>query len=282
MKTETSGRRDRSLVPLVTVTVAALVFTILLIGVRLQWAPLESADHRAAADINSLIAGNATAVGVVKAVTWLGSSGVLWAVIAAATVILAIRRQWRLAVYLLVTGAGALVLDPILKSLVGRLRPVVAHPIAHGAGNSFPSGHSLGSIVCYGAILLVFLPLACGRWRVAFITAIVARVALVGLSRVLLGVHYVSDVLGGWAIGIAWLGVTAFAFELTRYASGLRVTDPATEGLAPEARADLRPAQPEPGNDSPLRRGGRTAAAILVAWVLILGVVVGLGELVTK
>ncbi|HYB47444.1 MAG TPA: hypothetical protein VED20_08830, partial [Streptosporangiaceae bacterium] len=52
---------------------------------------------------------------------------------------------------------GALTLDPILKSLVGRLRPVVAHPIAHGTGDSFPSGHSLGSIVCYGAVLLVFL-----------------------------------------------------------------------------------------------------------------------------
>ena len=116
-----------------------MVFTILLIAVRLQWAPLESADHGAAADLNRLIAGNATAVGVVKTITWLGSDGVLWTVIAAATVILAIRRQWRLAAYLLITGAGALTLDPILKSLVGRLRPVVAHPphtAAAGDGQS--------------------------------------------------------------------------------------------------------------------------------------------------
>ena len=190
--------RQHRLTPLVTVTVAALVFTILLIAVRLQWAPLESADHGAAASINALIAGNATLVSVVKAVTWLGSDGVLWTVIGAATVILAIRRRWRLAAYLLVTGAGALILDPILKSLVGRLRPVVAHPIAHGTGNSFPSGHSLGSIVCYGAILLVFLPAARGRWRTAFITVIVTLVALIGISRILLGVHYLSDVLGAW------------------------------------------------------------------------------------
>jgi undecaprenyl-diphosphatase len=140
---DTLDRRRRSLAPLVIVTVAALVFAILLILVRLQWAPLESADHGAAADINSLVAGNATLVAVVKAITWLGSSGVLWTVIGAATVILALRRQWRLAAYLLVTGAGALILDPVLKSLVGRLRPVVAHPIAHGTGDSFPSGHSL-------------------------------------------------------------------------------------------------------------------------------------------
>jgi hypothetical protein len=144
--------RQHRLAPLITVTVAAMVFAILLILVRLQWAPLESADHGAAADINRLVAGHATLVRVVKAVTWLGSNGVLWAVIAAAPVMLAIRRRWRLAAYLLVTGAGALILDPILKSLVGRLRPVVAHPIAYGTGDSFPSGHSLGSPPVFRAL----------------------------------------------------------------------------------------------------------------------------------
>ena len=275
--------RQYRLAPLVTVTVAALVFAILLIAVRLQWAPLESADHAAAADINSLVAGNATLVSVVKAVTWLGSNGVLWTVIAAATVVLAIRRRWRLAAYLLVTGAGALILDPILKSLVGRLRPVVAHPVAHGTGNSFPSGHSLGSIVCYGAILLVFLPAARGRWRTAFVTVIVALIALIGISRILLGVHYLSDVLGAWAVGIAWLGVTAFAFELTRSAAGQPVTDPVTEGLEPEARADLEPARPEPGaGHRSGRHYARIAAGIVVVWVLLLGIIVGIGELITK
>ena len=127
---------------------------------------------------------------------------------------------------------------------------MVAHPIAHGPGNSFPSGHSLGSIVCYGAVLLVFLPAARGRWRTVFITVIVALVALIGISRILLGVHYVSDVVGGWAVGIAWLGLTTFAFELSRDAAGLPVTDPVTEGLEPEARADLKPAEPEPAAGS--------------------------------
>jgi undecaprenyl-diphosphatase len=164
---------------------------------------------------------------------------------------------------------------------VGRLRPVVAHPIAHGTGDSFPSGHSLGSIVCYGAILLVFLPAARGRWRIAFVTVIVTLIALIGISRILLGVHYLSDVIGGWAIGITWLGVTAFAFEATRLASGQRVTDPVTEGLEPEARADLQPAQPEPA-DGRARHLGRIAAGILVAWVLIVGIVVGVGELIIK
>jgi undecaprenyl-diphosphatase len=283
MSSRVLGRRWSSLAPLAAITAAAVIFAVLLVLVRLRWAPLEAADHDAAAGINDLIAGNAALVAVVKAVTWLGSSGVLWVVVGAAAVVLAIRRQWRLAIYLLVTGAGALVLDPVLKSLIGRLRPVVAHPIAHGLGNSFPSGHALGSIVCYGAVLLVFLPAARGRWRTAFIAVTATLVALIGVSRILLGVHYLSDVVGGWAVGIAWLGLTTFAFELTRQAAGLPVTDPVTEGLEPEARADLKPAQPEPaGGSAPARPTGRVAAGLVVAWVLILGVVVGLGELVTR
>jgi undecaprenyl-diphosphatase len=283
MPTRALDRPRRSLAPLIVVTAAALVFALLLILVRAQWAPLESADHGAAARINGLIAGHATLVAVVKAVTWLGSDGVLWTITGAAAIVLAIRRRWRLAVYLLVSGAGALVLDPVLKSLVGRLRPVVAHPVAHGNGNSFPSGHSLGSMVCYGAILLVFLPAARGRWRRVFIAGIVALIALIGISRILLGVHYVSDVLGGWALGISWLGLTALAFELTRRAAGQPVTDPVTEGLEPEARADLKPTEPESAmRRVPVRDFGRLAAGVLVAWVLILGVIVGIGELVTK
>src|SRR5712692_1689536 len=131
--------------PLAAFTAATAVFAMLLVLVRLRWPPLESVDHGAAADINNLIANQAALVAIVKAVTSLGSDLVLSAVIGVAVIFLSIRRRWRLALYLAVTGAGALVLDPVLKALVGRLRPVLAHPVAHGTGNSFPSGHALGS-----------------------------------------------------------------------------------------------------------------------------------------
>jgi undecaprenyl-diphosphatase len=271
----------RTLAPLVIVTVAAFLFALLLILVRLQWAPLESADHRAAAGLNSLVAGHAAAVSVVKAVTWLGSSGVLWTLTGTAAVVLAIRRRWRLAVYLLVAGAGALTLDPVLKSLVGRLRPVVAHPIAYGTGDSFPSGHALGSIVCYGALFLVFLPATRGKWRRVFTVAIVTLIVAIGASRLLLGVHYLSDVLGGWALGITWLGITAFAFELFRQATGAPAAEPMTEGLEPEARTDLLPAEPETTMDHDRARAyGRIAAGVVVGWVLIVGALTGIGKLI--
>jgi undecaprenyl-diphosphatase len=277
----------RALAPLAVVTAAAFAFVLLLILVRLNWAPLESVDHGAAARLNSLISGHPALVSVIKAVTWLGSSGVLWTLIGIAVVALAIRRRWRLAIYLLVTGAGAVTLDPVLKALVGRLRPVVAHPVAYGNGNSFPSGHALGSIVCYGALLLVFLPATRGTWRRAFIAVIVTLIAAIGLSRLLLGVHYLSDVLGAWALGITWLGVTAFAFELSRQAAGAPGTDPVTEGLEPEAGPDLQPAEPETTMHSHrndrhdrAREYGRIAAGIVVIWVLIVGALTGIGKLI--
>jgi undecaprenyl-diphosphatase len=275
-----AGRR-RILGPLALITAAAFVFALLLLLVRLQWAPLESVDRGAADRLNSLVAGHPAAVSIIKAVTWLGSGGVLWTLTMAAALLLALRRRWRLTIYLLVAGAGELVLDPVLKALVGRLRPVVPHPIAYGTGDSFPSGHALGSIVCYGALLLVFLPAARGPWRRALTIGIVTLIAAIGISRLLLGVHYLSDVLGGWALGVAWLGLTAFAFELSRQAAGQPVTDPVTEGLEPEARADLQPTEPETTMPHDRARTyGRTAALVVVAWVLIVGVLTGIGKLI--
>ncbi|HET9893830.1 MAG TPA: phosphatase PAP2 family protein [Streptosporangiaceae bacterium] len=277
MTQRTMPRALRDLGPLLTVTTAAMVFAVLLVLVLARWRPLDSADQAVAAYLTGLLAGQAGAIAVVKAVTTLGSSAVLAGVVAAAAVFLAIRRRWRLLAYLAVTAAGAFVLDLVAKAAVGRLRPVVAHPVAHALGKSFPSGHALHSIVCYGAVLLVFLPAARGRLRPAIICLVAAVVALIGLSRITLGVHFASDVLAGWAIGITWLAVTATAFELTRLASGQQITDPVMEGLAPEESAELSPGAAGPRR--PVRV--RTAAALLAAWVLTLGLVVGFGEIVT-
>jgi undecaprenyl-diphosphatase len=110
---------------------------------------------------------------------------------------------------------------------------------------------------------------------------IVTLIAAIGVSRLLLGVHYLSDVLGAWALGITWLGITAFAFELSRRATGAPVTDPVTEGLEPEARTDLQPAERElTMNHDRARKYGRSAAGIVVIWVLIVGALTGIGKLI--
>jgi undecaprenyl-diphosphatase len=268
------------LFPLIAVTVSTFVFTVLLILVRTQWSPLESVDHSLATALNNLVADRPTALSVLRAITWMGSNTVLWTLVVAGLIVLGVRRRLRLAIFLAIAGIGALTLDPILKTLVGRLRPVVVHPIAHGVGNSFPSGHALGSIVCYGALILVFLPAIPQRARKPVTIIVAVLVTAIGVSRIMLGVHYLSDVLGAWALGVAWLGLTAYAFEIMRSQSGQPVTKPLTEGLEPEAASDLKPAVPD-------RRAGpphpaRVGAVVIVAWIVILGAVVGFGELVTR
>jgi undecaprenyl-diphosphatase len=114
-----------------------------------------------------------------------------------------------------------------------------------------------------------------------FIAVILTLITAIGISRLLLGVHYLSDVLGAWALGITWLGITAFAFELSRQATGAPVTDPMTEGLEPEAHADLQSAEQETTmHDDRVRRYGRIAAGVVVIWVLIVGALTGIGKLI--
>jgi membrane-associated phospholipid phosphatase len=81
-------------------------------------------------------------------------------------------------------------------------------------------------------------------------------VAVIRISRILLEVRYVSDVVGGWCLGIAWLGLTAYAFQLSRHTAGRPVTQPLVEGLEPEAQHDLKPSDTPPSR-RPLEVSGR-------------------------
>jgi undecaprenyl-diphosphatase len=266
----------RSVVGLVAMVAAGTGFGLLLVLVRLSWRPLESLDRGAAAGLNRIVGDNPVLVHVLQAVSQLGGRPVLWWLVVVGAIGMLVRRQALLAAYLVVTGLGALALDPTVKLLVGRLRPMVAHPVAHAPGNSFPSGHALGSTVAYGALLLVFLPVIPRRWRGTAIAAAVTLVVVIGFTRVALGVHYASDVVAGWLLGVAWLVVTAYAFRLLRRELGKPIRPP-TEGLAPEAAPALVPAPAE----HPYHPW-RATAGLAVAWVLILGAVFGLGKLATR
>jgi undecaprenyl-diphosphatase len=103
-------------------------------------------------------------------------------------------------------------------------------------------------------------------------------VVLVGFTRVALGVHYVSDVLAGWLLGLAWLGATAYAFRLWRREVGKPVP-PITEGIEPEAADEIAPASEEQ-HLLPHPRSG--VAEILTGWVLIFGALFVFGMLVSR
>src|SRR4051812_18234210 len=269
---------ERSLAGLLAVLGAGTGFGALLLLVRVHWGPLLRVDRGVAENLNHLVAPHAAVVSTLTTVTRLGGRPVLLWLTTIVVVVLLIRRQVRPAVYLVVAGTGALLLDPSLKTLVGRVRPVVDVPVAVAPGDSFPSGHTLGSTVVYGALLLVFLPAVTRRWRPAFAAAAGLLVVVIGLTRIALGVHFLSDVLAGWLLGVAWLGVTAYAFGIWRREIG-RPDRALIEGLEPEARADLRAA---PAEEHVLVHPWRAAAEIVTGWVLIFGTLYVVGHLLTE
>jgi len=130
-----------------------------------------------------------------------------------AVVPLWVRRRRTAAILVAVAIGGAAALSGIFKVLVNRGRPVVAVPVEHADSASFPSGHALTSLVAAGVLLILLLPHRSRRRRALLITAAALLVAAVGFSRLLLGVHYPSDILGSWLIGTALLLILAGVFH---------------------------------------------------------------------
>ncbi|RKN38403.1 phosphatase PAP2 family protein [Micromonospora endolithica] len=268
---------ERTLAGLAIVLGAGVGFGLLLVLVRVRWTPLYDVDHGVAQWLNDQVSPHGPLVTVLNALTDLGGRAVIIWLVSVAVIGLLIRKQGRLAVFLIVTGLGALILDPSLKTLVDRLRPEVEVPIGSYAGQSFPSGHALGSFVAYGALLLVFLPALRPRWRKPAIALVGVIVFLIGLTRVALGVHFVSDVLGAWLLGAAWLGVTAYAFRLWRLERG-RPVPALTEGLEPEAAHDVAPA---PDEEHLVPHPRAAVFELLAGWVVVFGALYGFGMFVS-
>lgn len=129
-------------------------------------------------------------------------------VAAASVLVLAVllwRRQRRLAAWWTLAVAGIVPINSALKLLFRRARPLYDHGLLSERSFSFPSGHAFGAIVFYGMLAWVLLQLLPARFHRAVIAASVSMVCLIGVSRVLLQVHYASDVLGGFASGAVWL-----------------------------------------------------------------------------
>lgn len=220
---------------LVAVPFATLLFQVLAEG------PITRLDGRLADDLNDAVHDRPALLAVVRAVTLFGGTVVLTLVAAAAVAFVATRGRRRLATFLVVTTLGGWLLGSMVKLAVARPRPVVDHEVATAFGKSFPSGHAMSSTVVYGAVLVALLPLVRrrGRRRAAVVAA-VALVLAVGSSRLLLGVHFLSDVVGGYVLGLAWLAGSIALFEAWRAEEGKRRSDPLEEGVEPEAGPALR------------------------------------------
>lgn len=123
--------------------------------------------------------------------------------------------RW-LALGWVVACAGNGVLNRLLKQIFERVRPVHEHGFAVADGYSFPSGHTSGSLVVYGMLAYLGVRLLPPRWHLPSVLLAAALAFAIGASRVLLQVHWVSDVLAGFASGLAWLVACILAIELRR------------------------------------------------------------------
>jgi undecaprenyl-diphosphatase len=220
---------------LVTVPFSFLLFEVLAKG------PVSRLDSSVANWMNGCVHGHPLLVDVLVVTSWFGKPPWLGTLVTAGAVFVWWRGRHRLAAYLVVTVVGGSLVDTFVKVLVNRPRPIVDHPLDTALGKSFPSGHSMASTLTYGALLLVFLPVLSRRWRPIAIAAAVGIVLAVGSSRLLLGVHFVSDVVGGYILGLAWLLTATAVFEIWREEEGRRRAQVLHEGVEPEAAPALRP-----------------------------------------
>lgn len=223
----------------VAVLLVAVPFGLLLDQV-VRDGPLTRADTSVAQHLHDWVRRTPGVVGPLRAVTFLGATVWLLTIVGATAVYTVVRHRPRLAVFLVVTAATGGVLNLAVKTTVDRDRPDLVPPVATAGGYSFPSGHATSSTVCYGALTLVLLPVVPRPARRVAVAGMVVLVAAIGASRLALGVHYVTDVLGGFALGSAWLAASTAAFSVWRVERGGPPVE-ALEGLEPEAAGDLDP-----------------------------------------
>lgn len=159
------------------------------------------------------VAGHAIA----REVSAMGSPRVMASVGVIGVVLLAMRRQWLFIEGWIIALIGGEALNQFLKSLIQRPRPMHS-AILSTQSWSFPSGHAMESLVEYGMVAYVVFVLVAWprRWRVTVVLAAGVLILLIGSSRVYLGVHYFSDVLGGYAAGLIWLATCISGLEVAR------------------------------------------------------------------
>lgn len=127
------------------------------------------------------------------------------------------RRKFDRALFVLVATGGAVVLNLILKSLFARLRPELWDRLIIENGFSFPSGHAMAS----GALALsLVVVLWYTRWRVPALIGGMVYVAYVGFTRLYLGVHYPTDIVGAWLISFAWVVLAWLLFRQSKQITG--------------------------------------------------------------
>jgi undecaprenyl-diphosphatase len=200
------------------VLLAGVLVFVLLASALTQESPLIRFDQSISDAFRSNLAPRA--LQVFAALTHLADTATLTVLCVVGTLVLVAKRQGGLALAWVLAIAGNAVLNQGLKQLIGRIRPLDPEGGLLVPGLSFPSGHSSGAVVAYGMLAYLALRLLPKAWHLPALVAALALVFTVGISRVVLRVHFASDVAAGFASGSAWLALCITSFELVRWRLG--------------------------------------------------------------
>jgi membrane-associated phospholipid phosphatase len=153
-------------------------------------------------------------VSVLRGITEFGSSEWIALVLSISVLFFIFKRWWPSLVTLVIAVPGGMAMNELVKILVHRHRPFDQGWFVDWSGYSFASGHTIGATLLYGQIALFLVPVIKSRRARAWLfSAATFVVALVGFSRIALGAHYLTDVLGGIFFGMMWLTLCLFLFR---------------------------------------------------------------------
>lgn len=157
--------------------------------------------------------------GLALDVTALGAGTVVWLVAIIASVFLWVSRHRWSAALLWVSILSSGLINAVMKLIFERPRPqLFPWRVPYAGLSSFPSGHSMTSMVCYATLAYLIIRLEPTPFLRRFTLAVAALIVLsIGLSRMYLGVHYPTDVLAGFMTGLAWAAFCALGLEAVRY-----------------------------------------------------------------
>jgi undecaprenyl-diphosphatase len=155
-------------------------------------------------------------------VTALGGATVIWLVVISVIGFLCLQTRYRTAIMVAAAAGSGEILNQLLKMLFMRPRPSVVPHLRDVTTASFPSGHAMESAIVYLTLGVLLMRVAEGRIAKIYCLGVAILVTfLVGSSRVFLGVHYPTDVLGGWILGFLWASVWWFTERRVEIGSGV-------------------------------------------------------------
>jgi undecaprenyl-diphosphatase len=133
------------------------------------------------------------------------------------------KKYWYNLAMLLIGVSGGTLWFLLLSNLIGRHRPIWPDPLETLPGPGFPSGHSITATLLYGLLLYLILQrLTSNAWRLIAVIDAIGLILLIGYSRLYIGSHFPTDVLGGYSFGLAWGSLVFTAVELLRHRNSVQ------------------------------------------------------------